>query len=485
MNTIKAGTKIRNVRLKNLHGTFGCLVRSRDDPNSLFVLSAAHVVALNGYAEPGDVIQAESPAGTDNWIEIGKFERAYRWYDAEGVQQLCDAALTRVTDQGLLSPEIEDIGAIGPITTELYEGMRLKFRGAGTGGVAYAKLLTFGAGTKALYRDFHTGDLFELEYADQILYVKENTTVPDSPTKPMDSGALVLTEANQPIGMHFARTPDDYPVSAAVCTPLCTILNALDVELVTTSTSQPQNVAPAPATSQLPSLSPDAIGERAYDAFGILIRSQMEPHTVYGGVQWYLGGEGLIVDNKLDRSPGKLVTVPRVWEKYSQLIIKAAREYHVPVELIIATICTESSGNPDAERIEPKWRSDEETPNQISAGLMQTLISTARSVLPDVPIDRQALHTPELSIRAGTAYIKRQRQLTGFDPPLVACAYNAGNIYVNEGINNRWRIRQFPIGSGRHADRFVQWFNDSFAHLAANLQQLPSDPISLVQLMRG
>lgn len=484
MDMIKAGTKIRNVRVQNLHGTFGCLVRSRDDPSSLFVLSAAHVVALNGYAEPGDVIQAESPAGTDNWIEIGKFERAYRWYDADGVQQLCDAALTRVTAPALLSPEIEGVGAIGSITTELYEGMRLKFRGAGTGGVAYAKLLTFGVGTKALYRDFHTGGLFELEYADQILYVKENNDVPDSPTKPMDSGALVLTEANQPIGMHFARTPDDYAVSASVCTPLHTILNALDVELVTT-TYQPQNLASAPGSYQPPALSPDAIGKCAYDAFGILLRSQMEPHTVYGGAQWYLGREGLIVDNKLDHSPGKLVTVPRVWSKYAPYIMQAARDYQVPVELIIATICTESGGDPEAERIEPKWRSDEETPNQVSAGLMQTLISTARSVLPDVPIDRQALHTPELSIRAGTAYIKRQRQLTGFDPPLVACAYNAGSIYVNDGINNRWRMRQFPIGSGRHADRFVQWFNDCFTYLGANLQQLPSEPISLVQLMRG
>lgn len=484
MDIIKAGSKIRNVRVKDLHGTFGCLVRSRDDPNTLFVLSAAHVVALNGYAEPGDVIQAESPAGTDNWIDIGKFERAYRWYDAEGVQQLCDAALTRVTAPDLVSPEIDGVGTMGPISTELYEGMRLKFRGAGTGAVAYAKLLTFGAGTKASYRDFHTGSLFELEYADQILYVKENTTIPDSPTKPMDSGALVLTEANQPIGMHFARTPEDYPVSAAVCTPLYTILNALDVELVTT-THQHTNAAPSPASHQLPALSLDAIGERAYDAFGILLRSQMEPHTMYGGAQWYLGRDGLIVDNKLDRSPGKLVTVPRVWDKYAAYIIQAAREYQVPIELIIATICTESGGNPDAERIEPKWRSDEETPNQVSVGLTQTLISTARSVLPDIPIDRQALHAPELSIRAGTAYIKRQQQLTRFDPPLVACAYNAGSIYINDGTTNRWRMRQFPIGSGKHADRFVQWFNDCFTYLAANQQQLPSEPISLVQVMRG
>lgn len=483
MDTIKAGAKIRNVRIKTLHGTFGCLVRARDDPNSLFVLSAAHVVALNGYAEPGDVIEAESPAGTDNWVAIGTFERAYRWYDAEGVQQLCDAALTRVNKPDLLSPDIDGIGAIGAITTELYEGMPLKFRGAGSGAVVSARLLTFGANAKALYRDFHTGELFQLEYTDQILYVKENTAVPQSPTRPMDSGALVVTAENQPIGMHFARTPDDYPVNAAVCTPLHTILNALDVELVR-APSQGLDMAAAPDAAP-PALSPDDIGERAYAAFGILLRSQMQPHTTYGGAHWYLGREGLIVDNKLDRSPGRLVTVPRVWAQYGADIVQAARDYQVPVELIIATICTESGGNPDAVRIEPRWRSDDETPNQVSVGLMQTLISTARSVLPTESIDRQALHSPRLSIQAGTAYIRRQRQLTSYDPPLVACAYNAGSIYLNDAVSNRWRMRQFPIGSSTHADRFVQWFNDCFSYLGANLQQLPPEPVSLVQLMRA
>jgi hypothetical protein len=42
----------------------------------------------------------------------------------------------------------------------------------------------------------------------------------------------------------------------------------------------------------------------------------------------------------------------------------------------------------------------------------------------------------------------------------VACAYNAGGIYPNDGPDNRWKMRQYPIGSGAHADRFVRWFND-------------------------
>ena len=30
----------------------------------------------------------------------------------------------------------------------------------------------------------------------------------------------------------------------------------------------------------------------------------------------------------------------------------------------------------------------------------------------------------------------------------------------NDGPENRWKMRQFPIGTSEHADRFVRWFND-------------------------
>ena len=91
---------------------------------------------------------------------------------------------------------------------------------------------------------------------------------------------------------------------------------------------------------------------------------------------------------------------------------------------------------------------------------MQTLISTARAAVGDDAIDRSWLLEPANSIQAGTAYIASQWKVTSFDPPKVACAYNAGGVYYNDGVNNRWKMRQYPIGTGKHADRFVQWFND-------------------------
>jgi hypothetical protein len=354
--------------------------------------------------------------------------------------------------------------------------MNLKFHGAGSGAVGLATLYKFGVGAKAIYQDLGNGSLFELEYADQILYVKDDAGTYSSPTKPMDSGALVLTEENFPVGLHFSRTTDDFPVHAAVCTPLNTVLSVLDVELI----PPPAAAAPAP---QMPWQ--DAVGVRGFAEYQVLLRQQLETHTLYGGAHWSLGRDGLVVDNKLDRSVGAMVTVPRVWNAYGAHILKAATQYKVPVELIVATICTESSGHPEAQRNEPHWIDDIKTPGQASAGLMQTLISTARDMLPGVQVDRQSLLDPEQSIMAGTAYISYQRQSTHLDPPLVACAYNAGRLEPNQGSANRWKMLQYPLDSGQHADRFVQWFNDCFAYLCENRNLLPPQIVSFVQLLRS
>jgi hypothetical protein len=68
----------------------------------------------------------------------------------------------------------------------------------------------------------------------------------------------------------------------------------------------------------------------------------------------------------------------------------------------------------------------------------------------------------------GTAFITDQWKITHFDPPKVACAYNAGGVYFNDGAKNRWRMRQYPINGSAHSDRFVKWFNDCFVMFRAD-----------------
>lgn len=190
-----------------------------------------------------------------------------------------------------------------------------------------------------------------------------------------------------------------------------------------------------------------------------------EPHGYDpDGVKWCLRNDGLLVLPEAEPigSGGEPTTVRRVWQDFGDSIKTWSAKFDVPVELIMATICTESSGKPGATRREPGFISVASTPNKISTGLMQTLVSTARATLNRDDIDDGWLLQPDNAIQAGTSYICDQRKITGFDPPKVACAYNAGGVYKNPSKNNRWRMRQYPIGTAEHCDRYVKWFNDCF-----------------------
>lgn len=189
-----------------------------------------------------------------------------------------------------------------------------------------------------------------------------------------------------------------------------------------------------------------------------------EPHGFEESQLWCLTPVGLIVGSETAPriSGGPPTTVRNIWQNFGTDIQASARKYAVPVELIVATIATESRGNPNAERTEPGFVSYQATPHRVSIGLMQTLISTAREASGNPSLAPDDLRLPGTSIAAGTAYIAQQAGITNLDPPKVACAYNAGGLYRNVGAGNPWRMRQFPIGTGAHADRFVAWFNDCF-----------------------
>lgn len=208
-----------------------------------------------------------------------------------------------------------------------------------------------------------------------------------------------------------------------------------------------------------------------------------------GEASWRLKSDGLLIQGEAAPigSGGQPITVTRVWTTWKNEISQAAAEFDVPIEVIIATTCTESSGNPDARREEPGYQSDEETPDKVSVGLMQTLISTARSMsgslgVPPGAIDDAWLRVGLNSIRAGTAYMRSQRGQTRYDPPKAACAYNAGSLRRDGSQGNRWKMVQFPIGTSAHADRWVKWFNDCF--LAFNTPAALPDP-SYVKALVG
>lgn len=192
-------------------------------------------------------------------------------------------------------------------------------------------------------------------------------------------------------------------------------------------------------------------------------------HRYQNSVRWRLTDKGVEVRGSgLERTPGEPLTITKIWEEHGDDINLASQEFGVPAVLILATTATESGGRTRAVREEPRYVSDEETPHQVSSGMMQTLISTAREALNDPSITREWLFTPLNSLRAGTAYIGHQKGSTEHDPPKVAAAYNAGGVYhrPQDSVRaNRWQMRQYPLGTGEHVDRFVRWFNDAVAVL--------------------
>jgi len=203
--------------------------------------------------------------------------------------------------------------------------------------------------------------------------------------------------------------------------------------------------------------------EQILDKIKPVIDKLKIPHAYKDSVVWCLTDKGVVIGvNNPETSGGEPITVRKVWQQFGTFIEIWSDKFGVPAELIMATICTETSGDPKAVREEPGYESDDKTPAKISAGLMQTLISTARSALGDDSINRSWLLEPVNSIRAGAAYIASQWKETEFDPPKVACAYNAGGVYYNGSLENRWKMKQYPINSSAHADRFIKWFNDCF-----------------------
>lgn len=505
MPSIKCGAMIRNRLRPNYGGTLGCVVVSRTDPTRRYILTAGHVIARGGYALDGEVIEAMTPSG---WVKIGEFERAVTLRDAPGVRQVCDAAIARITNNDVID-EIDGIGTEpAGSNTRCFQGTRLKFAGAARSGqVIEAELRDTDRDVQIFYQNVSDDRVFPLNFQRQLIYGVRAGELWNAATKGTDSGALILDTDNIAVGLHLGLTPDDFEVKASICTPIQTVFDALDVRLpneapplaptlppIPTSTTPllqhlPQSpAAPQAALQPAPGAAPvlsrdDRIGDASFQLLGLSIRSQMEPHNEFGGVPWLLTAQGLVVDGKLERSPGALLTVPRVWLAFGPAVAKAACLHKVPVELIVATICTESSGDPNAIRFEPGYVSDQATPDKVSPGLMQTLISTARSATGNAALSRNDLMTPAVSIDVGTCYIAQQRTRTRLDPPKVACAYNAGGLYLNDSSANRWRMRQFPIGTGAHADRFTMFFNDCFAYFAKDPNLIPDGAPSYFLLM--
>lgn len=196
-----------------------------------------------------------------------------------------------------------------------------------------------------------------------------------------------------------------------------------------------------------------------------------------GTIFWRVTANGVEIKGKgLVSTAHYTRQVERIWQTYGDLIRAASEKHGMPAAVIVATISTESSGDPDAYRYEPEfynryikgnpeWRQNPyyDEPERISAsyGLMQILYTTAYSVgFAGRPED---LYDPAANLDAGAAYIASPAQQTshGWDPPKIACAYNAGS--VRPTTKNGWGMYYYP----GHLDRWIPSYNGAIAVIGA------------------
>lgn len=173
----------------------------------------------------------------------------------------------------------------------------------------------------------------------------------------------------------------------------------------------------------------------------------------FGGVRFALTPDGVLVEgeNAVMRTVGEPVTVRRIWKDFGKHIAEACAREGVPLELVVATIATESRGIVTAKLREPDGRT--------SIGLTQILTGTA-SMVAGREVSADELYDVATNISLGTKYIAHQRRVTNYLAPFVAAAYNAGGLHPpREQDTNPWRLRS----TNDHISRFCQFYGDACA----------------------
>ena len=217
-----------------------------------------------------------------------------------------------------------------------------------------------------------------------------------------------------------------------------------------------------------------------------IVRDGMDPdpwtQTEWRGVRgharrWRTTRAGISVKGEPGprRTKGQPITMGKRWNEFGAEIREAHEATGVPIATIMATLQTESGGDPKAARYE-KHLSD------YSFGLMQTLTETAFAIsrqldvtAPRLPIPRggivsewrEFLFSPRNSILIGAAYLAYlddHFQLLG-DPVLLFSSFNAGSPRVD--LESSWGTKYTRGESYDHVSVAAAWLGDSLAVIEA------------------
>ncbi|HEY9422986.1 MAG TPA: trypsin-like serine protease [Thermoanaerobaculia bacterium] len=202
-------------------GTFGLLVRKRNDPETLYVLSNSHVLANQGVCQPGDIVlQAGKHDGGldpgDVLCELAEWIPFH--FTDDGFPNLVDAAIAKVRNSAEITSAVAMIGVPKGVSTVVRRGMMVKKCGRTTD-------LTFGEIKDVDYRlpmSYKTQDgaLGRVGLRDQVLCTRY--------TAPGDSGSAVFNMDGKVVGLHFAGSS-----STSIFNKIGNVLEMLGIDVVT------------------------------------------------------------------------------------------------------------------------------------------------------------------------------------------------------------------------------------------------------------
>jgi hypothetical protein len=203
-----------------LVGTFGCLVRKRNDPaGKLYMLSNSHVLAGSGLAALGsNILQpGRKDGGSEPGDALAVLTESAPFDFNPGFNNLCDAAIAEIVTDDIESA-IPSIGVPAGVRTQLSREMQIQKTGRTTGHtISIVKDLAFR--TFISYpRPDGTGQA-SAGFRDQVLC--------EHYTANGDSGSLVCDMDGNAIGLHWCGSE-----SVSIFSPIEFVCSALDIEIV-------------------------------------------------------------------------------------------------------------------------------------------------------------------------------------------------------------------------------------------------------------
>jgi len=197
------------------YGTFGLLVRTRDE-GKICILSNSHVIAQDGLGSVGDVV-LQPGAGDGGVLRVHEVAKLTRWvpYDLsiDGFDNKIDAAIAEVT--GDATDEIRNFGRASGVSYDITPGMMVQKVGRTTehtwGSVfdRHAKLY--------LNHPVHKAQP-KVRFRNQVMCTRF--------TSPGDSGAAVLNDRKEVVGLHVAGS-----LNTSIFNRIEYVFEELDIEL--------------------------------------------------------------------------------------------------------------------------------------------------------------------------------------------------------------------------------------------------------------